>query len=143
MLSRTSISLYCVLSHFSYVRLFATLLTAPSRLLCPWDSSGRSTLVGCHGVLQGIFLTQGLNTRLLHVLALSDGFFTTNATWEAQALAQITGLIRLLQQQKIKTQLKIVYTKEETIWTQYPPLPSLPLPPSLVSPFLLYLGPSP
>ena len=33
----------------------------PIRLLCPWDSPGKNTRVGCHSLLQGIFLTQGLN----------------------------------------------------------------------------------
>ena len=30
----------------------------PTRLLCPWDSPGRNTEVGCHSLLQGIFPTQ-------------------------------------------------------------------------------------
>ena len=38
----------------------------PTRLLCPWDSSGKSTGVGCHFLLQGIFLTQGSNLGLPH-----------------------------------------------------------------------------
>ena len=38
----------------------------PSRLLCPWDFPGKNTGVGCHFLLQGIFLTQGLNSGLLH-----------------------------------------------------------------------------
>ena len=38
----------------------------PTRLLCPWDISGKSTGVGCHFPLQGIFPTQGLNLCLLH-----------------------------------------------------------------------------
>ena len=33
----------------------------PTRLLCPWDSPGKNTGVGCHALLQGIFLTQGSN----------------------------------------------------------------------------------
>ena len=33
----------------------------PPRLLCPWDSPGRKTAVGCHGLLWGLFLTQGSN----------------------------------------------------------------------------------
>ena len=40
----------------------------PTRLLCPWDSSGKNTRVGCQTLLQGIFLTQGLNPSLLHLL---------------------------------------------------------------------------
>ena len=38
----------------------------PTRLLCPWGSLGKSTGVGCHTLLQGIFLTRGLNLGLLH-----------------------------------------------------------------------------
>ena len=37
----------------------------PARLLCPWDSPGKNTIVGCHFLLQGIFPTQGLNLLLL------------------------------------------------------------------------------
>ena len=33
---------------------------------CPWDSPGKNTGVGCHALLQGIFLTQGSNPGLLH-----------------------------------------------------------------------------
>ena len=36
-----------------------------ARLLCPWDSPGKNTGVGCHFFLQGIFLTQGSNPGLL------------------------------------------------------------------------------
>ena len=38
----------------------------PARLLCPWDFPGKSTGVGCHFLLQGIFPTQVSNTHLLH-----------------------------------------------------------------------------
>ena len=38
----------------------------PARLLCPWDSPGKNTGVGCHSLLQGIFPTQGFNPGLLH-----------------------------------------------------------------------------
>ena len=37
----------------------------PTRLLCPWDSPGKNTGVGCYALLQGIFSTQGLNPGLL------------------------------------------------------------------------------
>ena len=41
-------------------------MTMATRLLCPWDSPGKNTGVGCHSLLQGIFLTQGSNLGLLH-----------------------------------------------------------------------------
>ena len=37
-----------------------------SRLLCPWNSLGKNTGVGCHFLLQGIFPIQGSNLGLLH-----------------------------------------------------------------------------
>ena len=57
----------------------------PATLLCPWDSPGKNTGVGCHALLQGIFPTHGSNTRLLCLLHNSGGFFTSSATWEAHA----------------------------------------------------------
>ena len=42
-------------------------------LLCPWNSPGKNTEVGCHFLLQGILLTQGLNSRLF----LAGRFLTT------------------------------------------------------------------
>ena len=61
------------------------------RLLCPWDSPGKNTGVGCRAILQGIFLTcvrdlpdTGSNPRLLSAV-LADGFFTISATWEAHS----------------------------------------------------------
>ena len=38
----------------------------PTRLLCPWDSPGKNTGVGCHSLLQSIFPTQGSNPGLPH-----------------------------------------------------------------------------
>jgi len=45
----------------------------PARLLCLWDFPARITGVGCHFLLQGVFLTRELNPRILH----AGGFFTT------------------------------------------------------------------
>ena len=39
-----------------------------TRLLCAWGSPGKSTGVGCHFLLQGIFPTQELNWALLHCM---------------------------------------------------------------------------
>ena len=70
----------CMLNLFSHVRLFATPWTI---ILCPQDSPGRNTGVGCHALLQGIFPIQGSNPHLLNLPALAGGFFTTSTTWEA------------------------------------------------------------
>ena len=42
----------------------------PTRLLCPWDSrvGFKNIGVGCHPLLQGLFLTWGLNLCFLHLL---------------------------------------------------------------------------
>ena len=58
----------CVFNHFSRVQLFVTPWTAACQASLSWDSPGKSTGDGCHFLLQGIFLTQGLNLHLLHLL---------------------------------------------------------------------------
>ena len=58
-------SFLCLLSR---ARLFAALWTVCTRLLCPGDSPGKNTGVGCHFLFQGILLTRGWNPSLLHLL---------------------------------------------------------------------------
>ena len=36
------------------------------RLFCPWDLPGKNTGMGCHFLLQGNFLSQGMTPGLLH-----------------------------------------------------------------------------
>ena len=48
----------CVLSRFSRANSLQPYGLYPTRLLCPWDSPDKNTGVGCHALLQGIFLTQ-------------------------------------------------------------------------------------
>ena len=47
------------------VLLFHPMDCSPTRLVCPRDFSGKNTGVGYYFLLQGIFLTQGLNPSLL------------------------------------------------------------------------------
>ena len=54
--------------HLSHVRFFMTPWTTAHQLLCPWNFPGKSTEVGCHALLQGIFSIQVLNLHLLHLL---------------------------------------------------------------------------
>ena len=62
----------------SHARLFVTPWTvACTKLLHPWDFPGKSTGVGCHFLLQGIFLTQG--TQVSRII---DRCFTVWATRE-------------------------------------------------------------
>ena len=63
----------CILSHYSHIHLFLTYGLQPTRLLCPWDSPGKNTGVGCHALLQGISLTQGSNSCLLYLLHWQKG----------------------------------------------------------------------
>ena len=45
----------------------------PTWLLCPWDTPGKNTGVGCHALLQEIFPTQGLNPGPLCLLHWQAG----------------------------------------------------------------------
>ena len=74
----------CVLSCFSHVQVCDPMdYSQPAKLLCPWDSLGKNTEMGCLALLQGIFPTQGLNLHLFMSPPLAGGFFTTRATWES------------------------------------------------------------
>ena len=53
---------------FSCVQLFETPWTVALQAPLFMDSPGKNTGVGCHALLQGIFLTQGSNLRLFHLL---------------------------------------------------------------------------
>ena len=57
----------CVLSHISRVPLFATIWTVACQAPLSVGFS-RQEGVGCHALLQGIFLTEGSNLHLLHLL---------------------------------------------------------------------------
>ena len=67
----------CVCQLLSCVRIFGPVdcsLHAP----CPWISQGKNIAVSGHSLLQGIFLTQGLNPGLLH---------WGRVTWETRLMA--------------------------------------------------------
>ena len=68
-------SIVCVLNPFSCVEHFERYELQPTSLLCPWDSPGKNTGVGCHAFLQGIFPTRGSNPCFLCLLY-----------WQASAL---------------------------------------------------------
>ena len=75
----------CVLSPFSQFDSWRPYGPWSTRLLCPWDSPGENTGVGCCAVLQGIFWTQRWNPPLLSP-SLAGRFFTTSAAWRAPCL---------------------------------------------------------
>ena len=58
----------CVLSCFSHVDSLQGYGLQPTRLLCPRDSPGKNTGVGCHALFQGMLLTQRSNWHLLYLL---------------------------------------------------------------------------
>ena len=67
-LSSSTTLLACMLSRFSHVQLFLTLWIVAHRLLCPWDSPGKNTAVGCHTSSRGSSPSQGSNLCLLDLL---------------------------------------------------------------------------
>ena len=57
---------YCCLVIQSCPTLLRPHGLCPARLLYPWDFPGKNTRMGCHFLLQGNFLIQGLKLDLLH-----------------------------------------------------------------------------
>ena len=68
----------------------ATPLTVTCKLLCPWNSPGKNTGVVCHSLLQGTFLTQGLNMGLLHCrqILYQLSHWGSPCTWKISGRAQ-------------------------------------------------------
>ena len=71
-----------MLSRFSHVQLFVTLWTVACQVSL-WDSPGKNTGVGCQALFQGIFLTQGLNLRLLPLLHWQGGSLSLAPPWKS------------------------------------------------------------
>ena len=53
-------------SVFVHIWLIYIYDSEPAKLLCPWDFPAKNTGESSYFLLQGIFLTQGLNLGLLH-----------------------------------------------------------------------------
>ena len=78
--------LYCCLIAKLHPTLLLPHILQCTRLLCPWDFAGKNIGMGCHSLLQGIFLTQGLNPSLLHCRRFLYHWATS------EALSSISGL---------------------------------------------------
>ena len=82
----------------------------PARLLCPWNFPGKNTGVGCHFLLQGLFLTHRSNLHFLHLMhwqvnslpqqyLVSSHIFwilTPNKTWFANTFFHSVGCLFIL-----------------------------------------------
>ena len=63
--------------------------TVAPRLLCPWDSPSKTTGVGCHFLLLGIFPTQGSNPGLLYLQADSLASEPPGTPKEGETIQQV------------------------------------------------------
>ena len=73
-------------------------------LLCPWDSPGKNTGVGCHALLQGIFPTQGSNPGLQHCREIlyhlshqESPHFTVTGQWWLHTSSRALKLLKKIQ----------------------------------------------
>ena len=55
----------------------------PARFFCPWNSPGKNAGVVCHSLLQGIFLTQGLNPGLPRCRQILYSWTTREALFQS------------------------------------------------------------
>ena len=69
----------------------------PSRLLCPWNSPGKNTGVGCHSLLQRIFPTKGSNPGL-HCRQILYHLSHREPTWDRiqPLIRRATGFLMLI-----------------------------------------------
>ena len=64
----------------------------PTRLPRSWDSPGKNTGVGCHSLLQGIFLTQGLNPRISSIAGRLYTVWENHLFWSPFILPSLVDL---------------------------------------------------
>ena len=72
-----------IISLLNRIQFFVAPWTTATRILCPWDFPGKNIGVGCHFLLQGIFLTQQIEPSCLASSAFAGRVFTTSTIWEA------------------------------------------------------------
>ena len=73
-----------VLSHLGHAQLCVALWPVAHQVPLSMGSPGKNTGVGCHALLQEVFLTLGLNLLLLRLLHWqAERLLTARATWEA------------------------------------------------------------
>ena len=77
------------------------------QFVCPWNSPGKITGVGCQFLLQGIFSTQGLNASLLHLMLWQVSSSTS------ELLGKLNYMVTL--SPKAKRQLKQEHVKENNV----------------------------
>ena len=63
------------LPHDPSIPVLSLCVCLSTRLICPWDSTGKNTGAVCHFLLQGIFTTEGLNPQLLNPPRCRDSLF--------------------------------------------------------------------
>ena len=62
---------------------------SPSRLFCSWNSPGKNIGLGCHALLQGIFLIQGIEPAFPVTSALPMASLSTELSWKANILVML------------------------------------------------------
>ena len=89
----------------------------PARLLCPGDSPGENTGVGCHALIQGIFPAQRSSPRLLSLLPCA-GFFAAEPSGNPGHVVAVLHSLRTLSMCPESLQLWFLLP------TAFPQLPS-------------------
>ena len=82
-LKRPSCSLFNSYVHYACCLASVMSNSLGPRLLCPWDSPGKNTGVGCRALLQGPSQCRD-QTHVSYISSWAGGFLTTSTTWEAQ-----------------------------------------------------------
>ena len=86
--------------------------------LCPWDPPGKNTGVGCHSLLHGVFLTQGLIPGLPHCrqilyhLSHQGKAWGKLLTWKKEKEKRRTAIAFVLQN-------KLLFCSHWILWVMY------------------------
>ena len=97
----------------------------PAMLLCPWNSPGKNTGVGCCTLFQGIFPTRGSNLHLLCLLLWQVGSLPLVATGKPQERCEIMKkklfLFYLSDRRRKRWRRRRARGESQRKWMNFPP----------------------
>ena len=88
----------------------------PVSLLCPWNSSGKNTGVGCYSLLQGIFLTQESNQPRSLVFSHVWMWELDHKVWVPKNWCFLTVVLKTLESSLDHKEIKPVHPKGNQSW---------------------------
>ena len=87
----------------------------PTWLLCPWNSPGENTGVGCHFLLWAIFRTQGSNLGLLHFRQILYHLSHQGSPWRAILMGKKKYVLKWTHCRRARSEHSFPFTPQDIL----------------------------